>query len=99
MSRICVRPPALNGALRAGLANRRSLATCTRVAGLAAGTETFGLAGAGAALGGATWRPELAGWVGVGAFLGRPTPRAPRALETFSGRGTGYSCASLARCP
>src|SRR6478609_4538029 len=99
MLRIWSRPPALKASVRLGLANRRSLATfgASTAFGLA-GVDS--LAGAVTAFGAAaTWRPALAGAVGFGSFLGRPSSRLTAFAETFSGFGTGYSVASLARCP
>src|SRR5689334_20522392 len=102
MLRIWSRPPDLNAAVRLGFANRRSL-------------ETFGAAGAAGFAWAATrsflrvivtvlsldcsWRPALAAASGFGSFLGSPSSRLTALAETFPGRGTGYSVASLARCP
>src|SRR5690242_18234198 len=101
MLRIWSRPPALKASARLGLAKRRSLATfgAAGTAGLA-WAAMRSLAGAAAALGAeATWRPALAGAVGFGSAFGRPSSRLTALAETFSGFGTGYSVASLARCP
>src|SRR4051794_16626972 len=101
MSRIWSRPPALKARVRLGLANRRSLATfgASTAFGLAcaAGLTSVGRATALACA--ATCLPALAGAVGFGSFLGSPSSRLTALAETFSGLGTGYSVASLARWP
>src|SRR5437762_6705589 len=97
MSRIWLRPPLRNVTGRLGLAHRRSLATL----GVTVTVLTLVVArGRGAALGAeCTCRPAVAGAVGAGSFLGRPSSRLTCACETWTGLGTGYSRASLARCP
>src|SRR4051794_280113 len=96
-SRICLRPPALKTSGRLGLAHSRSLGTSTLA-------SCLGAAGAAVALGcslgtATTWRPAVAGALGAASFLGSLSSLATCADETLAGRGTGYSLATLARCP
>src|SRR3954451_3969353 len=101
MSRIWSRPPALKAEARLGLAKRRSLATFGASTAFgwacAAGLTSLGRATGFACV--ATCLPALAGAVGAGSFFGSPSSRLTALAETFSGFGTGYSVASLARWP
>src|SRR3954451_18889360 len=95
-SRIWSRPPCLKTWGRFGLAHSRSLERLTvGLTSSLAGAEGFGCC-----LGAeATWRPAGAGCCGAASFLGSLSSLATVACETLAGLGTGYSLASLARCP